>query len=95
MAKKRMPAGCFDYIDGAAQDEVTAANNVSSYKNYYFRPRVLRDDGYELLYAAYHPSTATTCERCVRIERTAALKTLKSPNASSMMPRRRCLSSAL
>jgi len=43
MAKKRMPAGCFDYIDGAAQDEVTAANNVSSYKNYYFRPRVLRD----------------------------------------------------
>jgi len=43
MAKKRMPAGCFDYIDGAAQDEVTAANNVSSYQNYYFRPRVLRD----------------------------------------------------
>ena len=43
LAKKRMPAGCFDYIDGAAQDEVTAANNVSSYKNYYFRPRVLRD----------------------------------------------------
>ena len=43
MAKKRMPAGCFDYIDGAAQDEVTAVNNVSSYKNYYFRPRVLRD----------------------------------------------------
>ena len=43
MAKKRMPAGCFDYIDGAAQDEVTAVNNVSSFKNYYFRPRVLRD----------------------------------------------------
>jgi len=43
LAKKRMPGGCFDYIDGAAQDEVTAANNVSAYKNYYFRPRVLRD----------------------------------------------------
>ena len=43
MAKKRLPGGCFDYIDGAAQDEVTAANNVSAYKNYYFRPRVLRD----------------------------------------------------
>ena len=43
MAKKRMPAGCFDYIDGAAQDEVTAVNNVSSFKNYFFRPRVLRD----------------------------------------------------
>ena len=43
MAKKRMPGGCFDYIDGAAQDEVTAANNVSAYKDYYFRPRVLKD----------------------------------------------------
>lgn len=43
MAKKRMPGGCFDYIDGAAQDEVTAENNISAYKNYYFRPRVLRD----------------------------------------------------
>jgi L-lactate dehydrogenase (cytochrome) len=43
MAKKRMPAGCFDYIDGAAQDEVTAAANVSGYGDYYFRPRVLRD----------------------------------------------------
>ena len=38
-----MPGGCFDYIDGAAQDEVTAANNVSAYKDYYFRPRVLKD----------------------------------------------------
>ena len=43
MAKKRLPAGCFDYIDGAAQDEVTAEANVSAYNNYYFRPRVLRD----------------------------------------------------
>ena len=36
MAKKRLPAGCFDYIDGAAQDEVTAEANVSAYNNYYF-----------------------------------------------------------
>ena len=43
MAKKRMPNGCFDYIDGGAQDEVTAAANVSAYSDYYFRPRVLRD----------------------------------------------------
>ena len=43
MAKKRMPNGCFDYIDGGAQDEVTAAANVSAYGDYYFRPRVLRD----------------------------------------------------
>ena len=31
VAKKRLPAGCFDYIDGAAQDEVTAAANVSAF----------------------------------------------------------------
>ena len=43
LAKKRLPAGCFDYIDGAAQDEVTAAANVSAYTEYFFRPRVLRD----------------------------------------------------
>ncbi len=43
VAKRRLPAGCFDYIDGAAQDEVTAAANVSAFGRYYFRPRVLRD----------------------------------------------------
>ena len=43
LAKKRLPAGCFDYIDGAAQDEVTAAANVSAFTKYSFRPRVLRD----------------------------------------------------
>ncbi len=43
LAKKRLPAGCFDYIDGAAQDEVTAAGNVSAFTKYSFRPRVLRD----------------------------------------------------
>ena len=43
LAKKRLPGGCFDYIDGAAQDEVTAASNVASFGNYFFRPRVLRD----------------------------------------------------
>ncbi len=43
LAKKRLPGGCFDYIDGAAQDEVTSASNVASFGNYFFRPRVLRD----------------------------------------------------
>ena len=43
LAKKRLPGGCFDYIDGAAQDEVTAAANVSAFTKYSFRPRVLRD----------------------------------------------------
>ena len=43
LAKKRFPGGGFDYIDGASQDEVTAASNVASFGNYFFRPRVLRD----------------------------------------------------
>ncbi|MFQ3314675.1 MAG: L-lactate dehydrogenase (cytochrome) [Candidatus Poriferisodalaceae bacterium] len=43
MAQRRLPGGVFDYIDGAAEDEVTAGLNVSSFSNYGFRPRVLRD----------------------------------------------------
>ena len=43
MAKRRMPGGCFDYIDGAAEDEVSAQRSVSAYQRWQFRPRVLRD----------------------------------------------------
>ncbi|WP_419862858.1 alpha-hydroxy acid oxidase [Candidatus Poriferisodalis sp.] len=43
MAKRRMPGGCFDYIDGAAEDEVSAERSVSAYHRWQFRPRVLRD----------------------------------------------------
>lgn len=43
IARRRMPRGCFDYIDGAAEDERTAGRNVSAYAKWQFRPRVLRD----------------------------------------------------
>ena len=43
VARRRMPRGCFNYIDGAAEDELTAGRNVSAYARWQFRPRVLRD----------------------------------------------------
>lgn len=43
LAKRRLPAGCFDYIDGAAEDERTAAANLHAYGRWCFDPRVLRD----------------------------------------------------
>jgi L-lactate dehydrogenase (cytochrome) len=42
IAKRRLPGGVFDYIDGAAEDERTAAANVSAFARIGFRPRVLR-----------------------------------------------------
>ena len=42
-AKKRLPAGVFDYIDGGAEDELTLAANTGAYQAFGFRPRVLRD----------------------------------------------------
>ncbi len=43
MAKKRLPGGVFDYIDGAAEDELTYRRNSSAFSEFEFRPRVLRD----------------------------------------------------
>ncbi len=43
IAKRRLPGGIFDYIDGAAEDEVTAGRNVSGFSSIEFRPRVLAD----------------------------------------------------
>ena len=43
LAKKRLPAGVFDYIDGGAEDELTLARNARAYQTLGFRPRVLRD----------------------------------------------------
>ena len=43
LAKRRLPAGCFDYIDGAAEDEQTARQNVAAFGRWQFRPRVLRN----------------------------------------------------
>ncbi|MGH8923350.1 MAG: alpha-hydroxy acid oxidase [Acidimicrobiia bacterium] len=45
IARRRLPRGVFDYIDGAAEDERTAAANVDAYRRIAFRPRVLRDVG--------------------------------------------------
>ena len=43
IAKRRLPGGVFDYIDGAAEDERTASRNSGAFGDYGFRPRVLRD----------------------------------------------------
>lgn len=42
IAKRRLPHGCFDYIDGGAEDERTLAANVDAFARTEFRPRVLR-----------------------------------------------------
>lgn len=43
IARRRLPGGVFDYIDGAAEDERTKAKNEESFRRLEFRPRVLRD----------------------------------------------------
>jgi len=43
IAKRRLPHGVFDYIDGGAEDERSLANNSSAFGRYQFRPRILRD----------------------------------------------------
>jgi L-lactate dehydrogenase (cytochrome) len=43
IAKRRLPGGVFDYIDGGAEDERTLAANSQAFADVTFRPRVLRD----------------------------------------------------
>jgi L-lactate dehydrogenase (cytochrome) len=43
IAKQRLPAGVFDYIDGAAEDESAMARNASRFTDRTLVPRVLRD----------------------------------------------------
>lgn len=43
MARRRLPRGVFDYIDGGAEDEVTLRRNVEAFRRVELRPRVLRD----------------------------------------------------
>jgi L-lactate dehydrogenase (cytochrome) len=43
IARRRLPRGVFDYIDGGAEDEVTMEENVAAYRRVTFSPRVLRD----------------------------------------------------
>jgi L-lactate dehydrogenase (cytochrome) len=42
LAKRRLPGGVFDYIDGGAEDELTLERNVDGFRRMEFRPRVLR-----------------------------------------------------
>lgn len=43
IAKRRLPAGVFDYIDGAAEDESAMGRNASRFEDRTLVPRVLRD----------------------------------------------------
>lgn len=43
LARRRLPRGVFDYIDGAAEDERTLRANSAAFARVGFRPRVLRD----------------------------------------------------
>lgn len=43
IAKRRLPHGVFDYIDGAAEDELTYGRNTQAFRDIEFRPRILRD----------------------------------------------------
>ncbi len=43
IAKRRLPGGVFDYVDGAAEDEVTYRRNASDFERWEFVPSVLRD----------------------------------------------------
>lgn len=43
IAQRRLPQGVFDYIDGAAEDELSLRRNINAFRGIEFRPRVLRD----------------------------------------------------
>src|ERR671918_1188860 len=45
LARRRLPRGVFDYIDGGAEDERTLAANSAAFARVTFRPRVLREVG--------------------------------------------------
>jgi L-lactate dehydrogenase (cytochrome) len=43
IARRRLPRGVFDYIEGGAEEETTLSSNVDAFRRVTFRPRVLRD----------------------------------------------------
>ena len=45
IARRRLPGGVFDYIDGGAEDERTLAANSAAFAAVSYRPRVLRGVG--------------------------------------------------
>src|SRR5215813_3766639 len=40
MGRARLPAVVFDYLDGAAEDEVTLRDNMRAFRRWQFRPRL-------------------------------------------------------
>jgi L-lactate dehydrogenase (cytochrome) len=45
IARRRLPRGVFDYIDGGAEDERSLRNNSDAFARIEFRPRVMRSVG--------------------------------------------------
>ena len=45
IARRRLPRGVFDYIDGGAEDELCMHRNTAGFRRLELRPRVLRDVG--------------------------------------------------
>ncbi len=45
IARRRLPGGVFDYIDGGAEDEMAMDRNTRGFRELEFVPRVLRDMG--------------------------------------------------
>jgi L-lactate dehydrogenase (cytochrome) len=43
IARRRLPRGVFDYVDGGAEDELTLRRNSEAFGRLEFRPRVLSD----------------------------------------------------
>src|SRR5580693_5075011 len=43
VAKRRIPRPVFDYVDGAADEEVAVAGNTAAFRQWRFLPRVLAD----------------------------------------------------
>lgn len=43
IARRRLPKGVFDYVDGGAEDEVTYRRNEQDFHNWEFAPTVMRD----------------------------------------------------
>ncbi len=43
IARRRLPRGVFDYIDGGAEDETTYARNTQAFRDLEFRPRILNN----------------------------------------------------
>jgi L-lactate dehydrogenase (cytochrome) len=43
IARRRLPGGVFDYIDGGAEDELSLRRNVAAFRRAELVPRVLRD----------------------------------------------------